>query len=148
MHWHVPSRFGNSGRTAQRGQQLSHRARLAISYHQRLATRLDSAVQSRQQRVHSVDHVRAVDERRSRADERQPTASGAIYHSGNELRVARTPYQVWAYRDYGQLAMIGGQRDLLGARLASRVRTPSGQRVGGLCAAANQRAPGMNDRRR
>ena len=44
--------------------------------------------------------------------------------------------------------MIGTQRDLFSAGLASRVRAMSGQRVGGIRAATDKRAAGMSYRRR
>jgi hypothetical protein len=135
----VPGRFRRSGRAAQRDQHLSDRTRLAVGHHQRLASYFDAAIQSCEQGFDGVDHVGAVDQGGAGPDQRQPSVARPIDHSGNQLGVTWTPHQVWAHSDHGELAVIGAQRDLLRGGLASRVGAASGDRVGRICTAADQR---------
>ena len=79
-----------------------------------------------------------------RADDRQPSTACPVHHSSHQHGVTWTPHQVWAYRDHGELAVIGAQRDQLGGGLASRVRPTSSDWIGGICAATDQRAAGMS----
>ena len=147
---HVPPGAGHAGRRADLRQQLGDRARLAVGHHQRLAVHHGRAVQRGDQRVDGVADVGAVDQRRARADDRQPAGPGPLHDPPDQLGVPRPPDQVRADGEHRPArSLSAAEGELLGERPCCG-RTARGRRSGRphRRGAPTSEAPRVGDRRR
>ena len=141
-HRHVPGRDGDARRLAHSGQDLGNRTRFAVGHDQRAATRLPAVIQRREQGIHRVADVGRVDQRRTRADQREPAAPGPINDPRDQLRVARAPHEVRSDRDHGEFPAVGAERGPLRVGLAAGVRSACGCRIPGSAPRPTSDLPG------